>query len=74
MSKLIFQATLSDPDIIDAGAETKDDKKPGKSRDSSSDSDGEPSPLKSSKAHGQTGEAMEEDLDFDADDQQKLHQ
>ena len=29
MSKLIFQATLSDPDIPDASAETEDDEEPG---------------------------------------------
>ena len=61
MSKRIFQATLSDPDVPDASAETEDDEEPGKSRDSSSDSDGKPSPLKLSKANGQTGEATEED-------------
>ena len=71
MSKRIFQATLSDPDVPDAGAETKDDEEPGKSGDSSSDSDGEQSPLKSSKANEQTGEAMEEDSASDAEDQQK---
>ena len=59
MSKHIFTATLSDPDVIDAGAETKEDEEPGKSGDLSSDSDGEPSPLKLLKAYGQTGEAME---------------
>ena len=71
MSKHIFQATPSDPDVPDASAETEDDEEPGKSGDSSSDSDGQPSPLKSSKADGQTGEAMEEDSASDADDQQK---
>ena len=73
MSKRIFQPTLSDPDVPDASAETEDDEEPGKSGDSSSDSDGKLSPLKSSKANGQTGEAMpvEEDSTSDADDQQK---
>ena len=71
MSKRIFQATLSDPDFPDASVETEDDEEPGKSGDSSTDSDGKPSPLKSSKADGQTGEAMEEDSASDADDQQK---
>ena len=37
----------------------------------SGDSEGQQSPLKSSKAEGQTGEATEEDSDSDADDQQK---
>ena len=73
MSKRIFQATLSDPDAPDASAETEDDEEPGKSGDSSSNSDGQPSPfkLKSSKADGQTGEATEEDSASYADDQQK---
>ena len=39
--------------------------------DLSSDSDGKPSPLKSSKGNGQTGEATEKDLASYADDQQK---
>ena len=50
MSKRIFQASLSDSGIPDAGAETADDEEPGKSGDSSSDSGGRQSPLKSSKA------------------------
>ena len=72
MSKRIFKfkATLSDPDFPDAGAETEYDEEPGKSEDSSSDSGGQQSPLKSSKAEGLTGEAMEEDSASDADDQQ----
>ena len=69
MSKHIFQATLSDPDVPDASAETEDDEEPGKSGDSSSNSHGQPSPLKSSKADGQTGEATEEDSASDAEDQ-----
>ena len=70
MSKLIFPATLSDPDVPDGSAETEDDEEPGKSRDSSSNSEGQQSPLKSSKAKGQTGEATEEDLASYSDDQQ----
>ena len=73
MSKRIFQATLSDSDVPDASAETEDVEEPGKSGDSSSDSEGQQSPLKSLKAEGQTGEATEEDSasDAQADDQQK---
>ena len=62
MSKRIFQATLSDPDVPDASAETEDDEEPGKSGDSSSDFEAQQSPLKSLKAEGQAGEATEEDL------------
>ena len=51
-------------------AETEYDEEPGKSGDSSSDSEGQQSQLKSSKAEGLTGEAMEEDSASDADDQQ----
>ena len=53
MSKRIFQATLSDPDVPDASAEAEHDEEPGKSRHSSFDSEGQQSPLKSSKAKGQ---------------------
>ena len=70
ISKRIFQATLSDPDVPDGSAETDDDEEPGKSWDSSFDSDGQQSPLKSSKAEGQHGEATEEDSDSYEDDQQ----
>ena len=70
MSKRIFQDTLSDPDVPDAGAEIEDDVEPGKSGDSASDSEGQQSPLKSLNAEGQTGEATEEDSASDADDQQ----
>ena len=70
MSKRIFQATLSDPDVHDTSAETEDDDEPGKSGDSSSDSEGQQSPLKSSKAEGQTRGATEEDSASDADEQQ----
>ena len=45
MSKSIFQATLSDPDVLDASAETEDDEEPGKSGGSSSDSEGQQSPF-----------------------------
>ena len=41
MSKSIFQATLSDPDVPDAGTEIEDDEEPGKSGDVSSDSEGQ---------------------------------
>ena len=75
MSKHIFQATLFDPDVPGASAETGDDVEPGKSGDSSSDSEGQQleSPLKSLKAEGQTGQATEEDSasDAQADDQQQ---
>ena len=40
MLKRIFEATLSDPDVPDASAETEDDEEPGKPGDSSSDSEG----------------------------------
>ena len=66
MSKRIFQATLSDPDVSDASAETEDDEEPGKSGDSLSDSEGQQSPFKSPKAEGQTGEATQEDQASDA--------
>ena len=46
MSKLIFQGTLSDPDVSDAGKETGEDKEPAKSRNSSSDSEGQQPPSK----------------------------
>ena len=49
MSKRIFQAILSDPDVPDAGAETQDDEMPAKSGNSLSDSEGKQSPLKSLK-------------------------
>ena len=51
MSKRIFKAAPSDPDVPDASAETEDDEEPGKSGFSSSDSqaEGKQSPLKSSK-------------------------
>ena len=79
MSKRIFQAFLSDPGVPDAGTEAEDDEEPAKSGDSSSDSEGQSSysegqpwqsPLKSSKAKGQTGKATEEFSASDADDQQ----
>ena len=40
MSKRILHAALSDPDVPDAGAKTKDDEEPAKSRDSFSDYEG----------------------------------
>ena len=46
MSKHIFQAFLSDPDVPDAGMEAEDDEEPAKSWDLSSYSEGQPSPLK----------------------------
>ena len=51
MLKRIFEATLSDPDVPDASAETEDDEEPGKCGFLSSDSqaEGKQSPLKSSK-------------------------
>ena len=51
MSKRMFKATLSYPDVPDASAETDDDEEPGKSGFSSSDSqaEGKQSPLKSLK-------------------------
>ena len=52
-------STLSDPDIPDAGAETEDDEEPAKFVDSSSHSEGQQSPLKSSKAEGQAGVATD---------------
>ena len=59
-------ANLSDPDAHDAGSETEDNpsQEPAKSWDSLPDSDGQPFPLKSSKAKGQSGEATEEDFKF----------
>ena len=62
--------SLSDPDVPDASAETEDDEESGKSGDLSSNSEGQRSPLKLSKAEGQTGEAMKEDQASYADDQQ----
>ena len=73
MSKCIFQATLSDPDVPDGSAETEDDEEPGMSGNLSSDSDCQQSPLKLpwlSKAKVPTGEATEEDSASNADDQQ----
>ena len=50
MSKRIFQATLSDPDVPDADAETvtQDNEIPAKSGNSSSYFEGKQSPLESS--------------------------
>ena len=69
-SMSICQTTLPDPDAPDAGAENEDDEEPAKSGDSSSDSEGQQSPLKSSKAAGQPEAATEEDQASDSDDQQ----
>ena len=70
MSKRIFKAAPSDPDVPDASAETEDDEEPGKSGVSWSYSEGKQSPLKLLKTEEQTGDATEEDSASDADDQQ----
>ena len=67
MSKSIFQATLYDQDVPDAGAETKDNEESG---DSSCYSEGEDPPSESSRAEGQPRAAMQEDLASNCAEQQ----
>ena len=62
MSMCIFPSTLSDPNV------PEEDEEPAKSCDTSSYSESQQPPSKSSKAEGQPRAATEEDSASDSDD------